>query len=318
MALLINRRPIVPTLLAAIIAVSAVAGGVSAEAADRDGRLTIDGRMRTYSMHIPDAAPPKGGFPLVLAFHGGGGQGARMRKLSGFDTLADSRGVIIVYPDGIDKHWNDGRSTIRNPQDDVGFVSALLNQLEVSAPVDTHRIYATGLSNGALFAERLGCDLSTRIAAIAPVAGTLPSDIARTCRPARRVAVLQIGGTADPIMPFDGGKVADFGGRGEGGVVSSVASTSNFWAIRNGCGSPTSVALRPIKPLDPTRIVRTRFSGCPVASPVEVLTVEGGGHTWPGGPNVAATFLVGHTSRQLDASEAILDFFLALPPDQSQ
>ena len=100
--------------------------------------------------------------------------------------------------------------------------------------------------------------------ACAAVAGTLPEDISRTCHPERKIAVMQIDGTADPIMPFGGGKVADFGGRGEGGQVLSVMATANAWAKSNGCSSPgTEVALPRIAPLDPTSVIQTSFTGCP-------------------------------------------------------
>jgi polyhydroxybutyrate depolymerase len=286
-----------------------------AEAADRTGQVQIGGQVRTFTVHVPDRPAPQGGFPVVLVFHGGGGTGANIRRLTGFDALADERGFIAVYPDGTDKHWNDGRRTIRNPQDDVGFIAALLDQLAAANPIDRGRIFATGLSNGALFAERLGCDLSDRIAAIAPVAGTMPADLAPRCRSGRPVAVVQIDGTADPIMPFGGGAVADFGGRGEGGVVLSVAATAVAWARRNGCTSPgADEPLPPAAPLDPTRITRQSYASCPVAGPVTVLTVKGGGHAWPGGMQYAPVRLVGRASRQIDATRTIAAFFLSLPP----
>ncbi|NNM75239.1 alpha/beta hydrolase family esterase [Enterovirga aerilata] len=302
-------------VLTAIATFGLVIVGVTAgAAADRSGQLQVGDRTRTYVAHVPDGPPPPRGFPVILAFHGGGGDGARMRRLTRLDRLADASGVITVYPDGVGGHWNDGRSTIRNPQDDVGFVAALLDRVAATAPVDQRRIYATGLSNGALFAERLACDLSHRIAAIAPVAGTMPADLAVRCKPAHPVAVLQISGTADPIMPFSGGPVADFGGRGQGGQVLSVADAAAFWRRRNGCGGPAAQeALRPIASFDPTRILRTRYTGCTAGAPVTVLTVMGGGHAWPGGAQFAPPRLIGPVSRQLDASRAIIRFFLSLP-----
>jgi polyhydroxybutyrate depolymerase len=251
---------------------------------------------------------------VILAFHGGGMQGAGMSRLTHLDMVADARSFIAVYPDGIDKHWNDGRSTIKNPQDDVGFVSALIDQLEHSYTVDRDRIFATGISNGALFAERLGCDLSQRIAGIAPVAGTMPADIAAKCRPARHVAVMQIDGTADPIMPHGGGAVADFGGKGEGGEVLSVADTLDIWAKYDGCGTRGAPeSLPPLVPLDRTRIVRFRYAGCPRDGMVALLTVVGGGHAWPGGPQYARPAIIGLASHQIDASSVIAIFFLSLP-----
>ena len=286
----------------------------SVGAAAQHESVQVAGQARTYAIHIPAGPVPPNGFPVVLAFHGGGMRGEQMRKLTRLDAVADQRGFAVVYPDGVDKHWNDGRSTVRNPQDDVGFVSAIINQLGQRHPIDRGRIYATGLSNGALFVERLACELSQQIAAIAPVAGTLPSELAADCRPGRPVGILQIGGTADPIMPFDGGMVADFGGRGEGGAVLSAPQTSAHWAHMNGCGmAVVPEKMTPATLADPTRIVRLRYPQCANGGQVIQLTVLGGGHTWPGGPQYARPALIGLTSRQIDASKTLADFFLSLP-----
>ncbi len=306
----IHRIILASAALLACVAVASVAS-----AADPSGQVTVGGTIRTFTLHVPDGPRPPGGFPVVLAFHGGGQQGRAMRRISHLDAVADSRRFIVAYPDGIDKHWNDGRSTIRNPQNDVGFVSALIDQLQQSYGIDSKRIYATGISNGALFAERLGCELSGRITAIAPVAGTLPNDMAAKCRPERPVAVLQIDGTADPIVPFNGGDVADFGGAGEGGKVLSARDTAAFWARNGGCAQPTAAApLPPVARLDRTRVIATRYRGCGPSGAVEMLTVIGGGHTWPGGVQYARPRFVGWTSRQVDASRYMADFFLSQPP----
>lgn len=299
----------------ALLAICATLLPGSGKAADRTGTVQVGGEARTFTVHVPDGAPPRGGFPVVLAFHGGGMQGAGMQRITRLDAVADSRRFIAVYPDGIDEHWNDGRSTIKQPHDDVGFVAALLDQLGRDQAVNARRVFATGISNGALFAERLGCDLSLRIAAIAAVAGTLPSETLASCHPARKVAVLQIDGTADPIMPYRGGAVKDFGGRGEGGEVSSVAMTVRFWARHNGCSAAgTAEPLAPRAPLDPTRIERTRYAACPAGGQVTSLSVIGGGHVWPGGAQPTRPMITGRPSRQIDASATIADFFLAQPP----
>ncbi|MFC0408075.1 alpha/beta hydrolase family esterase [Roseomonas elaeocarpi] len=291
------------------------AASVPAAARDDSAELVVGGTTRSFSVHLPDGRAPRTGFPLILAFHGGGGQGAGMSRLTGLNTLADARGLIVAYPDGIDRHWNDGRLTIRNPQDDVLFVSALLDRLQDGYPVDRGRVYATGLSNGALFVERLGCELSGRIAGIAAVAGTLPVVTARKCRPDHPVAVIQINGTDDPIMPFGGGQVATLGGVGEGGRVTSVGQTVALWAGWNGCGDAGPVeALPAAGPPDGTQVLRTRYRGCPANGAVTVLTVAGGGHAWPGGPQYARPAVIGRASRQLDATQLIVDSLLSLPP----
>ncbi|OWT76970.1 MULTISPECIES: PHB depolymerase family esterase [unclassified Achromobacter] len=252
---------------------------------------------------------------MILAFHGGGMQGEGMRRLTHLDDVADARDVVVIYPDGVGRHWNDGRSTIKNPQDDVRFITAIIDRAQHDYHVNPHQVYATGISNGALFAERLGCDLSERIGGIAAVAGTMPVDIAARCRPSHPVAVLQIDGNADPIMPFEGGAVADFGGAGEGGQVLSVAATVASWAQRNGCArAEPAQLLAPVAALDRTRVSRTDYAGCAAGAPVTAYTVLGGGHTWPGGPQYARPRIVGWASMQLDASSTIVDFFLAQTP----
>lgn len=281
----------------------------SAAGADEPVRIDAGGMARSYLLHLPSPLPA-GPVPLVLAFHGGGGRGQGMARLSALDPL----GFIVAYPDGYERHWNDGRRTIKHKVDDVGFVRAILDQVEARYAVDPARIFATGMSNGAIFTERLACELADRFAAVAPVAGTMPADIAPACRPARPVAVLQIAGTADPIMPYDGGKVADFGGRGEGGVVLPAAATAIAWAERNHCaGVAVPEALPPIAPPDGTTVTRTRWTSCAGDTAVTLLMILGGGHTWPGGAQYLPPLIIGRASRQLDASAAIVEFFLSQP-----
>lgn len=295
----------------AVMAGAAGAVGLFSKTADPEVHLAVNGVARSYLIHVPSGTAPAGGYPLILAFHGGGGQGHGMLRLTGFDAIADKRGFIVIYPNGIDKHWNDGRSTIKNKIDDVAFVNAVLDDVGRRYSVNHARVFATGMSNGALFVQRLGCELSARIAAIAPVAGPIPAEIAPTCHPQRPVSVLQIEGTSDPIMPYAGGKVYSFAGLGEGGNVLSTEKTMALWARLDGCSGPSqSENLPPQSTSDTTRIARQRFTGCRNGSQVELLNVEGGGHTWPGGMQYAPRFIIGKTSGQIDASETIVDFFL--------
>jgi polyhydroxybutyrate depolymerase len=165
-----------------------------------------------------------------------------------------------------------------------------------------------------MFTQRLACELSDRIAAIAPVAGTMPADIAPLCRPMRAVSVLQISGSADPIVPFAGGAIAGAGGRGEGGDVLSVARTAELWAGLDGCAAASpGVALPPIAPPDGTAVMRKIYAPCRQGRTVTLLTIEGGGHTWPGGPQYLPAIFIGRASDQLDASRAIVEFFLGQP-----
>ena len=308
----LSLRMLFWTLMALSWALVASAAEARWRSDDAKVHIMVDGIDRTYVVHEPRMAQPAGGFPVVLAFHGGGGTADSMVRLTGFNDIADARGLVIVYPDGIDRHWNDGRSTIKNKTDDVAFVRALLDDVGRNYPIDRGRVFATGISNGALFTQRLGCELSGEISAIAPVAGPIPADLAPHCQPARPVSVLQIEGDADPIIPYNGGKVVDFGGRGEGGIVLSTQETMSLWGRVDGCTGRSPVETLP-QTADPdgTQVTRTYFLGCQIGAQVVLLTVLGGGHAWPGGPQYAPRFIIGPASRQLDASTAIVDFFLS-------
>jgi len=276
------------------------------------GHITVDGLDRTYLLHVPANLPAHPA--LILAFHGGGGTAAGMEKLTGFDALADERGFIMVYPQGLQRRWNDGRGTIKNKVDDAGFVAALITQLTAQYGVDPGRVYATGMSNGAILANTLGCRLAGQIAAIAPVSGSLPVDVARGCSPARPVSVLLIAGTADPIVPFNGGAVRNFHGRGEGGDVTGAPATSRFWAQVDGCKGFAAPIYPPVlRADDPTRLEQLDATACRSGVDVRLIEVQGGGHVWPGGAQYLPRFIIGPGSWQLNASAAIVDFFLTHP-----
>ena len=153
----------------------------------------------------------------MLAFHGGGGTAAGMARISGLDAVADQHDFVVVYPQGVGNSWAGGKGDTpadRAGVDDVGFTAALIDHLADQDGIDTRRVFATGLSSGGFMTQRLGCQLADRIAGIAPVAATLIGTIAQTCTPSRPMPVLEIQGTADPLVPYAGGHVR---GRGPGG-----------------------------------------------------------------------------------------------------
>ena len=137
--------------------------------------LTVGERVRTYRLRVPAQHPSASA--LVFVFHGGGGQGAHIERASGFDAIADREGFIVAYPDGVDRSWNDGRTAaprqgaLTKQVDDLGFVRAMLTDIATVAPIDPKRIFATGMSNGAIFSQYVAAKLSDKFAAIAPVAG---------------------------------------------------------------------------------------------------------------------------------------------------
>jgi polyhydroxybutyrate depolymerase len=194
---------------------------------------------------------------------------------------------------------------VRKNIDDVGFVSALLDHLEDKLCLDRRRVFASGMSNGGLFSHRLACDLSERIAGIAAVAGT---DMTGSCAPTRPVSVLQIHGTADGHVPWQGGE-----GCGLARVAfTSIPATMEAWRTRNRCASTKSPGFREGNGACET------FDGCAAGRSVTLCTVDGGGHSWPGG--VSREGIIdcpgnGPQSQTFGADEAIWRFFAQVPVD---
>ncbi len=210
--------------------------------------------MRSFIAHVPSgtSAPP-----LVISMHGLGSNASQQQLYTGFDAVADREGFVVAYPNGLDNSWDITGNR------DVIFISALIDTLAARHAVDLNRVYATGFSMGGYMSHRLGCALSNRIAAIAPVSGLNASSY--SCSPVRGVSVLQIHGTADSVVLYSG-----------------VASTISGWVTRNACPA-TPVVTDPYPSSNPSSIVRRDWYG-PGRDSCEVilLSVEGVGHVWPG------------------------------------
>ena len=188
-------------------------------AGDSEQTIQVGNLTRNYVLHVPEGLPHKP-VPLVLVFHGGGGHASNMPRFTGFDSTADAGNFVVAYPESFNTHWNDTRGL--SPADDVAFIRALIAHLESTLNIDPQRIYATGISNGGFFAQRLACDLADRIAAVASVAATMPDTLVPVCKPSRPISVLFIQGTKDPLVHIEGGAVAGTHGRN----VSLAAATS--------------------------------------------------------------------------------------------
>ena len=295
-------------MLATTVACLAAALAVPRVAAAPRSATSIDfgGLSRTYELHVPAGANHPTG--LVVNLHAAGATGREQEALTHYDSVADAHGFLVVYPDGIDASWADGRGASlpdRQGVDDVGFVSALVTKLVADYGVDPGRGFATGLSAGGFMATRLACDRADLFAAIAPVAGTLGSNV--PCGPSRAVSVMQTHGTADPIVPFDGGPMT---GRGGDSVVIAAPALADRWARTDGCqDAPSDTMLADTG--DGTRTHRLVYQGCAGGTSVVFMRVDGGGHTWPGVPAVLPAAEVGPPSQAFDASEASWQFFAA-------
>jgi polyhydroxybutyrate depolymerase len=297
--------------LAAIAAVPALAlGACAGKVNDAPGSIVVGGVTRTYVAHVP--AKLGSSVPLVLSFHGHFGTGAGQAHLTNFGALSDKYGFIVVYPDGINRGWNDGREG-KQGVDDIGLVKALITDFSRRYSIDPKRIYVNGFSNGAMFSQYVGCTLANQIAAIAPVSGYMPTEDAAACHPARPISVLEIGGTADPVVPYAGGEIKLLGFK-RGAAVLSAKQTISMWTHNAKCKAPSPIAaLAPIATSDGTSITRATYASCVNGTSVVLYTVIGGGHAWPGGPQYAPRLIIGRASRQLDTSQTIVEFFLAHP-----
>jgi len=270
-----------------------------------------DSRNRTFLVRTPSGYNVNNPTPLVLAFHGYGGTGALAQATyTPLDTLADANTFITVYPDGVDKSWNAGGCcgyAVLLNVDDVGFVRALVSSLESQLCVNSSRIYATGLSNGAFLSHRLACNASDIFAAVAPVEGSL---IYCPCLPTKPVSIMLFEGNLDVNIPFDGGYGCPF----PGSEFPTIPSTMNAWLARGQCACTFENASCHTNYLTQADGICTGFGACASGANVVYCNITDGGHAWSGGssdqvndPGCSAA--VGTFS----ASTAIWNFFAANP-----
>ncbi|MBT8495355.1 MAG: alpha/beta fold hydrolase [Deltaproteobacteria bacterium] len=263
--------------------------------ADSVWTITSGDLTREFRVHVPEGYDPSMRYPVVLNFHGFTSNSWQQVALSGMNDKADEAGFIAVHPDGVglSQSWNAGvccGTAASQEVDDVQFVRDMLDDLSTRLCVDDSRIYATGMSNGGFLSHRLACELPDRIAAIAPVAGVMGIPF-ETCDPGKPVPVMHFHGTWDTLVPYDGNLTQG---------MPSVEETVAAWAERNGCSTATSETFRS------GDSVCQSFEGCPSSGAVSYCTVDGGGHTWPGGLPVPA---MGKTTNELSATDAMWDFF---------
>jgi polyhydroxybutyrate depolymerase len=279
--------------------------------------LQHDGVERTYHVYLPsnfeDATPT----PMVFALHGGGGTGGNFESVVSDETLteaAESRGMILIMPDGIDKRWNDGRTEhFGNDKmyDDLGFISALIDKMIQDYGVDPERVYSTGISNGGLMSVRLALDLSDKIAAVVPVTAQI-SKAVESIIPEFPTSIMIINGTDDPLVPYEGGCIeitVSNGCRGE--VLSTQESIDKFIGYNQCSNTATTEPIIDDVSNDGTSVEITSYDNCEQGTEVILVKIIGGGHTWPSGTQYLPVGIVGRVSKEINASELILDFFLS-------
>ena len=279
---------------------------------DQIRKLQVDGRTRSYIIHIPPKVDPRQPTPVVLAFHGAATNASIMALSTGLSNKADEAGFIVVYPNGIGKGdvllvWNAGGwhgLKAEREIDDVKFVRELLDDLSKVVNVDPKRIYATGMSNGGMMCYRLAAEMSNRIAAIAPVSGTVAVE---KCNPERPVPVIHFHGTEDKLVPFEGpsqrtAKVLAF---------QSVEETIRTWVKIDGCPTKPKTTKLPHTADDGTTVERRSYVPGRDGAEVILYVINGGGHTWPG--RKWPVPWLGKTTHDISANDLMWEFFKRHP-----
>jgi polyhydroxybutyrate depolymerase len=296
-------------ILFLLVSTLACARTVSTPERDEGPRaVKVDGGERTYILHVPLSYDGSQPVPLVIDLHGGGGNASTQMRTSQFSALADEKGFIVAYPYGTGRldnkllTWNGGTCcgyAFENQVDDVGFIRALIADLESQYKIDPKRIYATGLSNGGLMSFRLACDASDLFAAVAPVAGTLKYP---RCNPSEPVSIIEFHGTED-------GRIGYNGGAGPDSLVdvpfNSVKDSIDFWLEADQCDpTPQTEIFSDIK--------HDTYSKCSDGIAIELYTIIGGKHAWPGSGGPAWDG-GDQPTQTISATDLIWEFFSSHP-----
>ena len=266
------------------------------EPGDYHQSITINEVHRFYNLHIPSNYEPGVPVPLIINLHGRGGTAFGQDQLSFMTAKAEQEGFIVVTPQapGSPATWWPAPGP--NGQEDLDFFKGLIAHLESQLSIDPARIYVTGFSNGGAMANWLGCNLSEKIAAIAPVAGAHPQ--MSTCEPGHPVAVIVFHGQEDRIVPY----------LGDGGYLPPVPAWSAAWAYRNGC-DPNPAMDAPLK-----TVTRQTWQECAGNATVMLYSIDGGRHDWPGSGFGPGPYLE-DLAPDVYATDLIWDFFLDHPKD---
>jgi|CXWL01.1.fsa_nt_gi polyhydroxybutyrate depolymerase len=270
------------------------------------GTFAFQGRERSYAYVTPPHAGSS--VPLVMALHGRFGTGEGQEQLGPTAELARAEGFFLLLPDGVDMSWNDARHVgpaAEQQVDDVAFLVALLENFAAQHPVDLKRVYLMGMSNGGMMAHTVACAHGERFAAFGSVTANLPAALDGHCVPSRPISVALVLGTKDPLVPYLGGEVL-----GSRGKVLSADASLRHWARLNGCeGEAAVLELADKAPDDGTHTRVFSYGKCREGSEVVLYSVEGGGHTWPGGWQYLGEEAIGKSSRDFSASEELWRFF---------
>lgn len=286
-------------------------GGTPLESGIHRRQLTVDGRERSYVVHVPRHSDPDQLAAVVLVLHGAGTNATFTIPFTGLNQKAEEAGFVAVYPNGTGAGpfltWNAGGVVGEPPADevdDVQFIRELLDDLQTVVPIDPQRVFATGFSGGGMMCYRLAAELSDRIAAIAPVAGAMAIE---TANPVRPVPVMHFHGTADAIVPFDGPNA----GTPPFLTFKSVEETIRDWIEINDCPETPMVSDFPDVADDGTTVQKVTYGPGEAGSEVVLIRIDGGGHTWPG--RKPPFRFLGKSTSDISANDLMWEFFARHP-----
>jgi polyhydroxybutyrate depolymerase len=277
----------------------------------KECEITVDGTERTYLLHLPETGTLIYNLPLVIVLHGHGGTGKQIMKESGFNKLSDRDRFIAVYPDGLNKAWNDGRARSEKGKlgDDAKFMVQLIDTIYKEYHIETSRVFATGISNGGFFSFYLAYKLSYKFLAIAPVCANIPEYFKDKYTPDEPVSLMLINGTEDPLVKYDGGKIGFKFGKSRGKSISTDETISIFKKITK-CGEkPKTEEIPDINPDDECYATKYTYSGGIKNTEVVLIKITNGGHTWPGGNQYLPKKLIGNTCKDFNGADVIWEFF---------
>jgi polyhydroxybutyrate depolymerase len=260
--------------------------------------ITHDGIQRDYIVYIPELYDGTTTVPLVLNFHGYGSNAAQQMFYGDFRDIADTEGFLLVHPEGTtfigDQFWNVGFPGLSSTIDDVGFTEALIDELATLYAIDLDRVYATGMSNGGFMSFLLACQLSEKIAAVASVTGSMTQDTFDDCNAQLPTPVLQIHGTEDGVVLYNGNNLS-----------IPIADVISYWVDYNNCETtPTTTTLPDVDVSDGSTVEHSVYEDGDNGITTEHMKVIGGGHTWPG-----SVINTAGTNQDIDASMEIWLFF---------
>lgn len=298
-----NWRQILVTAVLLLTLINSASAGLSTVK-----KIHIDGTERNYALYTPAQTPRF----LLTVLHGGHGSGKSVARLTDFYDLAEKHRILIVFPDSAGNHWNDGRSTTNNGQDDVEFLSLLSQRLAHDYGISSNQRFLIGISNGGMMAYRVACESAGSFDAISAVIANLPVAQMTQCDAYPPPDLLIILGTADPLMPWDGGEVRKSRFSGNGGKVNSAENTFEFWKQQYRCTAPIQRTPLPDSNLhDNSHGIRWQAADCREDTRLELIELVNAGHTWPGKqPGWLMRKIVGSANMDLDAREVIIDFFI--------